>query len=570
MHKKRLKKLKLCLHRIVAACFRASRDLEMGLFRYALDSGIKMLLCSLWVASVLQVALSQGSWEVLVQNAGIASMHTAVTHYGNVILLDRTDIGPSQIKLPNGRCRTDPADLTSTTDCSAHSVLFTPGANSVRPLYIATDTWCSSGQFFGDGTLVQTGGDFDGNKKVRRFSPCNDGICDWVEATDQTLQQGRWYATNQILPDGTRQIIVGGRSVFTTEFIPANGQGTTTLALLQQTNDAQNDNYYPFVHLIPDGNLFIFANRDSILYNYATNTVVRTYPKIPGEPRNYPSAGSSVLLPLTASNGFQTAEVLVCGGAQYGAFLNTQKFLTASDSCGRITVTDANPGWAMETMPTPRTMGDMVLLPTGDVLIINGAQNGCQGWGNAKNPALSPVLYTPAAAAGQRFTTLAATTIARVYHSTASLLPDARILLAGSNTHQFYTFTGDFPTELRIEAFSPDYLSSANNNNKPTIVSSPAGAVSYGTTFTVVFSVPTAPQNIIAINLVSSPYTTHSYSQGQRLLELAVANQVSTGNNFQVTVTAPSSNVIAPTAYYMMFAVNQGIPSSAVWVKISN
>ncbi|KAJ7525143.1 hypothetical protein O6H91_17G038300 [Diphasiastrum complanatum] len=543
----------------------------MGLLQHACISCIRQLFCLLWVASVLHVALSQGSWEILVDNAGIASMHTAVTHFGNVILLDRTDIGPSQIKLPNGRCRYDSADLTSTTDCSAHSVLFTPGANSIRPLYIATDTWCSSGQFFHDGTLVHTGGDFDGNTKVRYFTPCaSKGTCDWVEATDQTLQQGRWYATNQLLPDGTRQIIVGGRNVFTTEFIPANGQGTTTLRLLKQTNDAQNDNYYPYVHLIPDGNLFIFANRDSILYDYTTNTVVRTYPTIPGEPRNYPSAGSSVLLPLTASDGFQTAEVVVCGGAQYGAFLNTQKFLTASDSCGRITVTDANPGWAMETMPTPRTMGDMVLLPTGDVLIINGAQNGCQGWGNAKNPALSPVLYTPAAAAGKRFTTLAATTIPRVYHSTANLLPDARILVAGSNTHQFYTLTGVFPTELRIEAFSPDYLSATNNKHKPTIINSPTAAVSYGTTFTVGFSVPTAPKNNIEMNLVSTPYTTHSFSQGQRLVKLGVSKQVAAGKNFQVTVAAPTSNVIAPAAYYMMFAVNQGIPSSAVWVKISS
>jgi hypothetical protein len=40
-----------------------------------------------------------GTWEILLQNAGIASMHTAVTHYNTVVLLDRTDIGASQIPL---------------------------------------------------------------------------------------------------------------------------------------------------------------------------------------------------------------------------------------------------------------------------------------------------------------------------------------------------------------------------------------------------------------------------------------------------------------------------------------
>ncbi|KAJ7515480.1 hypothetical protein O6H91_22G014600 [Diphasiastrum complanatum] len=526
-----------------------------------------------WASSFIGLVHGQGSWELLVTNAGIASMHTAVTHYGTVIFLDRTDIGPSQINLPNGRCRDDPSDLTSTHDCTAHSVLFTPGSNSIRPLYIATDTWCSSGQFFANGMLVQTGGDFDGNRKVRYFTPCpSDGTCDWVEATDQGLQQGRWYASNQILPDGSRQIIVGGRDVFTTEFIPANGQGTTNLPFLQQTNDAQNDNYYPFVHLIPDGNLFIFANRDSILYNYLTNTVVRTYPAIPGEPRNYPSAGSSVMLPLMASDGFSTAEIVVCGGAQFGAFQNPSTFPLASQTCGRITATDTSATWAMETMPTARTMGDMVLLPNGDVLIINGAQNGCSGWGNAKNPTLSPVLYLSTAAAGQRFSTLTATTIPRVYHSTANLLPDARVLVAGSNTHQFYTFSGDFPTELRVEAFSPDYLSSANSNLRPNVLGSSTSPITYNSVFTISFSIPNEPQGNVEVNLISSPYTTHSFSQGLRLLKLSVSQQVSSAGNglYQVTATAPPNNVVAPSAYYMLFIVNQGIPSPAVWVQISS
>jgi hypothetical protein len=56
---------------------------------------------------------SGGSWQVVVQNAGIASMHTAVTHYGNVVLLDRTNIGPSQLPLPAGVCRNNPQDRVS-------------------------------------------------------------------------------------------------------------------------------------------------------------------------------------------------------------------------------------------------------------------------------------------------------------------------------------------------------------------------------------------------------------------------------------------------------------------------
>jgi hypothetical protein len=525
-----------------------------------------LLVQSPWQSSPAVVdAAGGGTWEVVVQNAGIASMHTAVTHYGNVVLLDRTNIGPSQLSLPKGVCRNNPLDRVSTHDCTAHSAVYTPGTNNIRPLFIFTDTWCSSGQFRADGTLVQTGGDADGNSKIRTFSPCSSsGSCNWVE-TKTPLQLGRWYATNQQLPDGT-EIVVGGRSAFTVEFVPAKGRGQYNLPLLTATNDAQNDNYYPFVHLLPNNLLYIFANRDSILYNWQTHTTVSNFPTIPGEPRNYPSAGSSVMLPLTASSGWTYAEILICGGSQFGAFLNPSRQLPASQTCGRILPLATNPAWVMENMPIRRNMGDMILLPTRQVLIINGAENGSQGWGFATNAVLNPVLYNPGFAAGTRFQTLTATTIPRVYHSTANLLADGRILVAGSNTHQFYTFTQPFPTELRIEAFSPPYLSAGA---RPAIATAPA-ALGYNKGFTVKVTFAGVLNGVIELNLLSAPFVTHSYAQGQRLLQLTVSapGKVS-GGKYTIKSTSPPSATIAPASYYMLFAVANGIPSVAAWVHIS-
>ena len=51
-------------------------------------------------------------------------------------------------------------------DCTAHSAVYSPGSNKIRPLFIYTDTWCSSGQFDRSGQLVQTGGEADGIRKV--------------------------------------------------------------------------------------------------------------------------------------------------------------------------------------------------------------------------------------------------------------------------------------------------------------------------------------------------------------------------------------------------------------------
>jgi hypothetical protein len=236
--------------------------------------------------------------------------------------------------------------------------------------------------------------------QIRYFAPCPPGgTCDWVQDTNQTLKQPRWYATNQLLPDG-RQIVVGGLGAYTLEFIPDSGEGLVQFPFLLTNQDAQGDNLYPYVHLLPDGNLWILCNTASVLYNYINNSVLYTYPNISGEPRTYPSAGSSVLLPIQYRDNFAVADVVVCGGAQYGAYLSPSSRLPASNTCGRLRVSDPAPVWVMETMPIRRTMGDMLLLPTGTVLIINGAQAGSQGFNDGFEPALSPVLYQPDAPLG--------------------------------------------------------------------------------------------------------------------------------------------------------------------------
>lgn len=150
------------------------------------------------------------------------------------------------------------------------------------------------------------------------------------------------------------------------------------------------------------------------------------------------------------------------------------------------------------------------------------------------------------------------------------MLQDGRILLAGSNPHQFYTFTGDFPTELRIEAFSPPYLSATFASLQPTISVFPL-QITYGTPFTITVSTPSAMITTVAINLMTAPFATHSFSQGQRLVSLNVAGtvQVAQASVYQVTATAPPNPQIAPPGYYMMFVVNQGVPSTAAWILVS-
>ncbi|KAK4481441.1 hypothetical protein RD792_012333 [Penstemon davidsonii] len=527
-----------------------------------------------------------GKWDLLLSNIGTSAMHMQLLHTDRVVILDRTDFGPSNISLPNNNCRNDPRDQTLQIDCTAHSVEYDVSSNSIRPLMVLTNVWCSSGSAMPDGSLMQTGGFNDGDHNARVYKPCNDGSCDWQEF-DNVLTQRRWYATNHILPDG-RQIIVGGRGQFNYEFYPKKSRADLSynLPFLSQTNDPRvENNLYPFVFLNVDGNLFIFANNRAILFDYVNGAVVNTYPTIPGgDPRSYPSSGSAVLLPLRnlqeGTNNI-SAEVLVCGGAPQGSYTsaNNRNFVTALNSCGRIRITDPNPQWVMETMPSARVMGDMVLLPNGNVLIINGASAGTAGWELGRNPVLTPVIYRPNNQIGLRFEVQNTSSTPRMYHSTAILLRDGRVLVGGSNSHAYDNFNAGvlFPTDLTIETYSPDYLDPRLARVRPKIVSPVSQSqIGYGEQLAINFTAEgRINRDLIKVTMVAPPYATHAFSMNQRLLVLTNDNIGSSANvtslgrsNYQVRMLTPGSNVVAPPGYYLLFVVYREFPSLGIWVQI--
>uniref|UniRef100_A0A7N0RBN9 Galactose oxidase n=1 Tax=Kalanchoe fedtschenkoi TaxID=63787 RepID=A0A7N0RBN9_KALFE len=534
-----------------------------------------LILCLLCLLSTsLNVAdAAGGSWKQVLAKGGVSAMHMQLLTNDRVIIFDRQDFGQSQIMLPKSKC--DPAKVPGTTDCSAHSVEYNVAANTVRPLMIQTDVWCSSGSVDPSGRLIQTGGNGAGSKVVRTMQPCTNG-CDWAETPGALLAQ-RWYASVQILPSG-EEIIIGGRAQFNFEFYPKNTfNGLYSLPFLSDTNDQGiENNLYPFTFLNTDDNMFIFANNRAILLDYKNNQVVKTYPTVPGgDPRSYPSTGSAAFLPLTNLEADNiVTEVLVCGGAPIGSYVKSLRgnFVTALNTCARMKLNDAAPAWVVETMPSARVMGDMTLLPNGDVLIVNGAGKGAAGWESADAPVLAPVLYHPDNALGSRFETQNPARAARLYHSTAILLRDGRVLVGGSNPHAHYNFTNvKFPTEVSLDTFSPSYLDATVLNLRPAIDSPVSLArVGYAKQLDVTFTIQGAADlNRVEVVMMAPTFTTHSFSMNQRMLVLTKGTILNLGNKtYRVPVTTPKSGVLAPPGYYFLFVVHQGVPSVANWIHI--
>lgn len=238
-------------------------------------------------------------------------------------------------------------------------------------------------------------------------------------------------------------------------------------------------------------------------------------------------------------------------------------------------ITDPEPKWKTEYMPSGRVMGDCLILPNGQLLFINGAQKGTAGWWDADQPNFTPILYSPEKPENERFRVLKPSEIARMYHSTSAVIPSGKIWVAGSNTHDTYKDNDKFPTETRIEAFSPPYLDQNLDKYRPHIAEdSSEKKLRYGVEFETQFSVQDGDggltKNDIKVTMYFPPFTTHGYSMHQRLLVLKTENinvEAPTGV-YKVRSMAPPSGETAPPGYYLLFVVHRGVPSTGMWVHI--
>jgi hypothetical protein len=310
------------------------------------------------------------------------------------------------------------------------------------------------------------------------------------------------------------------------------------------------------------------------------------------------------MMPLTPENNW-TPTVLFCGGTDmpadaYGNYsypaIDTWNYVASAD-CHSITPEPQDgsaPDYVQEDdMLEPRTMGQFILLPDGTMLVVNGGMNGTAGYAQrtfttetfdqmpfgeslASGPAFTPAIYDPSKPKGQRWSNegLSASKIPRLYHSSAILLPDASVLIAGSNPNVDVNLTTVFPTTYTAERFYPPYFSA---KVRPVPSGVPKTLPYGGAYFNI--TVPSSSYGGSAndaadgtgVWLMRPGFTTHAMNMGQRAMRLNSTTSVNPDGSLTVHTSPPppNANILQPGPAFL-FVTIKGIPSNGTHVIVGN
>ncbi|GAA6015966.1 hypothetical protein JCM10207_006822 [Rhodosporidiobolus poonsookiae] len=481
---------------------------------------------------------------------------------------------------------------------AAWAVEYDIASNTVRALDIVSNSFCAGGNLLGNGSWLNVGGDMSGGQAARILSPCTNGTCGWWDDMYE-MPLNRWYPHVETMVDGSAMIIGGElwggfvnspdqvQSNPTFEFFPK--RDTKKPKNMQFLEDTQPTNLYPLTWLVPNGTtvrkdglhqqLFMQADWQTTLFHPEKYTEIRL-PNITHAQRTYPSGGGNALLPLTPENDY-TPTLFFCGGMnpERDDWNQTAWIVidTAADnSCVSIPF-DKKPTWKdEESLPENRSMANMIILPDETLLVLNGAAYGTEGYGwenwhdgkygqsYARDPVYRPTVYNASAPEGKKWDTdYGESTVARMYHSSATLLPDGSVFVAGSSPS----------ADVITEENNATYPYKTYYDDARPVPSGIPETVSYGGDpfdLTLPTGNVTDPDSV-RVSLMRTGFSTHAYNMGMRMV---VLNHTYTQNDdgsvvLHVAQVPPHPAIIAPGPA-MLFVTVAGVPSHGKFVMIGS
>lgn len=198
---------------------------------------------------------------------------------------------------------------------------------------------------------------------------------------------------------------------------------------------------------------------------------------------------------------------------------------------------------------------------------------------------MQPSYYDPYGAPGhkwQRPSDLGPMQVVRSYHSSATLMADGSVFIAGSNPNYDYipsvgfvdeigrTYT--YPTEYRVETFYPEYY----DKPRPKPSGLPSNLSYGGPSFDVKLSAGDLNNNASLVDtakivVMRTGYSTHAMNMGMRMVQL---NSTWTLNKdgsatLHSAQMPPNPSIMAPGPA-LLFVVVNGVPSIGVDIMVGN
>src|SRR5215207_8710632 len=456
-----------------------------------------------------------------------------------------TDVVPIfQAVLPNGKVlmwdSVGDGPVDSYSDHSfTRALVWDPNTNtSVRRDVQGYNIFCAGYTQLADGRLLVAGG----NKDSASNGIVQTHIFDWRTETwsrGPDMASARWYPSVAALGNDEAVIVGGGPSI--PEVYETNG------ALRRLTNaSGYSARIYPFLVPRPDGQVELVGPYNPMNTINTTGTGLITATKSrDGIARDYGSFAT-----------YGIGKVLVAGGG------NITEDNQSSVPTKTAVIVDVNNGSRVAStasMSVGRRQHNLTVLADGSVLATGGQSSSVDGLVDLVHPVFAAERWDPATGT---WTVLSSASRVREYHSTATLLPDARVLTGGGGICNSCQSNGYL--EKNVEYFEPPYLFKKDGSglraDRPVIDSAPSTA-GYGQSLAI-----TSAQagSIAKVGLVRLGAPTHSEDQGQRYVPLSFDKSGTT-----ITATSPTTSNIAPAGYYMLFITDSaGVPSVAKMIKL--
>jgi len=417
--------------------------------------------------------------------------------------------------------------------------LFTAPANQPASLpgetAASSDLWSAAHAFLNtpEGTLLAHGGltsDAAGNpSKSYRFNP-DPAVNAWSAAANTA--QARFYASTITLADGKLLTMFGnGGPDPVSNTIEVYDPGANTWSPPKALPGTFNYFFYPWLYLLPDGELFIAGPEvPARKFDWTATPIIdvpaKQWDTLKGG-RGSNMTGSSVLLTLHPPD--YKPVVFIMGGQPAPVRKSVQY----------IDLSVPTPSWTdASDMGQERVSCTAVLLPDGRVFV---------GGGMVGIPNGGPVETLDPQNLGAGWKQGPSLAYPRLYHSSMILLLDGSVFIGGDDD-------GADP----CERYYPEYY----NQPRPEILTAPA-SVAYGATFTV--QTPQAA-SIAEVILMRPGAVTHGFDMSQRAVGLVITG----GDPASIDLQAPPNANVAPPGYYLLFLLDiNRVPSVAKWVRVT-